>query len=167
MIVCRCVCSEHGNCSPVNGSCLCDEGWVGPSCNVSTDDYEHSNGTTHLENTTTIEQTVASWNSTTTSESSTREPVTESTTDDVTIISSTESCQPPNHFAQQVVAVAMVTIVGCSTVVAHLLIWWICHKQRQKNYFDKRTHPKLKRRKLRKKPPFMRVPLQSSSDCSI
>ena len=77
--------------------------------------------------------------------------------------------QTPNN-RLTMVAVAIVIATGVASVLVHMLIWWVCHRRRLSYHFEyhKRTsRPRLKRRKLRKRPPFMQVPVQSSSDCSI
>ena len=81
----------------------------------------------------------------------------------------TTPTQPLNN-RTTMVAVAIVMATGIVSVLVHVLIWWVCHRKQLSYQFDhhKRTsRPRLKRRKLRKRPPFMQVPVQSSSDCSI
>ena len=68
------------------------------------------------------------------------------------------------------VAIAIVIATGVASVLVHMLIWWVCHRRQLSYQFEhhKRTsRPRRKRRKLRKRPPFMQVSVQSSSDCSI
>jgi hypothetical protein len=69
-------------------------------------------------------------------------------------------------------SVAMVIGTGVVSVVAHLLVCWYCQR-RYTSHLSTRHHrtrqppSQRKRRRLRKKPAFMQIPLQSSTDCSI
>lgn len=80
-----------------------------------------------------------------------------------------DEIKPPNS-RSMMVAVAIVIVTGVVSALVHVYIWWVCHRRQLSYQFDHRkrtSRPRLKRRKLRKRPPFMQVSVQSSSDCSI
>ena len=69
-------------------------------------------------------------------------------------------------------SIVVVIGTGVISVVVHLLVCWYCQRgyrgsHSSSNHYRTRQPTRRKRRKLRKKPAFMQIPLQSSSDCSI
>ena len=182
-LLCRCNCSEHGTCSPVNGSCGCDAGWTGQTCNdsaIETSGLEEGEGN-HSSTTSsglgeeayTTEPLEVGTEATTLEEKEGEA----ATTSNIEIKTpptrqeappTTKSCQQTNNFHINV-AVATVIVTGFVSVLVHVLICWMCHRKSVSEHFGRglRQRSKLKRRKLRKKPAFMRLAIQSSSDCSI
>lgn len=171
----RCNCSEHGRCSPVNGSCFCEDGWEGTTCNDSI--------------TTTVSDGLGSHDVTSDERYSTQLPTVITEGPDPNLDLPQRPLQDPNldkstaiptcqksTYSLTSAAVAMVIGTGFISVLVHILICWGCQKRylnhynykfenHQRNRYSNRTG--LKRRKLRKKPAFMQIPIQSSSDCSI
>ena len=190
--MCRCVCSEHGTCLATNGSCLCHDGWEGPTCNDSqvSSGFEPSsevpNSTSVLDSAPVLEDLLDTIRTSTDAATSTEHstdhimstqlavgdvssPSTVTDSNDFdTQTTPTVSCQAENQFHNIRIAVVLVIVTGLTSVCAHLVICWICHRRTYYNSRLKRLpQARVKRRKLRKKPLSMRVPLQSSSDCSI
>ena len=172
LILPRCDCSEHGSCSAISGSCLCEAGWEGPTCNnsLTTTDPTPTSGFSDSENSTDSGLITPDNGAVT---GSTNGDVTNSTTPDS--ILSTEDKEPSidRDDSLKTLSVAMVIVTGISSVVAHLLVCWYCQRRYYTSHLTMSHHrtrqppSRRKRRRLRKKPAFMQIPLQSSSDCSI
>lgn len=69
-------------------------------------------------------------------------------------------------------SIVVVIGTGIISVIVHLLVCWYCQRRHNishhsMKHYRIRQPARRKRRKLRKKPAFMQIPLQSSSDCSI
>ena len=178
-IVYRCSCSEHGRCSPFNGSCTCQAGWTGSTCNDTALETRVSSIGGAIT-TATSESLGDSALPALFSSDSKPHPTSVGVVkqDNVSYRSGCEpalgamvnsTCQLRNTMLVKS-AVAIVIVTGFVSVAMHMLICWVCHKRTLRRHLNpNRTtrSRKMKRRKLRKKPAFMRVPLQSSSDCSI
>ena len=175
--IARCDCSEHGSCSTVNGSCLCEAGWEGPTCNSSmaTTVASASNASDYSDSANNTDSGALTPPTSKASTPPGNEHVTASIppgSEDVTVSSSTEE-KAPSIASLRTLSVAVVIGTGIVSVIAHLLICWYCHRRYHGSHLSMghpRTRPpptRRKRRKLRKKTAFMQIPLQSSSDCSI
>ena len=179
--IARCDCSEHGSCSAVSGSCSCEAGWEGPTCNnsMTTTVTTPTNNTSGFSENSTDSglTTPGTWKAPGNGDVTGSSPpgngdVTGSTPPGSTSTEDKESSIACDA-SLRTLSVAMVIVTGVSSVVAHLLVCWYCQRRYYTSHFSishRRTRQppnQRKRRRLRKKPAFMQIPLQSSSDCSI
>ena len=178
--VSRCDCSEHGSCSPLNGSCSCEDGWEGPSCNDSMATTVTSTGSTP---TTTDTGNNGSRVTSPTLSSTQRQHSTGAQFTHISIRQTSKEESDPSivastsgeqlltttcDYSLRTLSIAVVIGAGSASVLLHLLVCWFCQRRYESREHQRTRQPmRRKRRKLRKKPPFMRIPLQSSSDCSI
>ena len=160
-------CSGHGKCSSINGSCLCEDIWSGPYCNISLE--EELNNLINKPSSISITMTTVLKTGTlptTTVSHDTPTPLHVGSYD--TTIGS--------HEPSDVCAVSPTLTFGLSigiaivTVCIHVVLFVWTHKSWLKSFYERvkmKTTPKNKRRRKRRKRYFVPLVQETSSDCNI